>query len=176
MKYLSDIPRTAMEVYQMLPEGTLCEVIDNTLFMSPSPNTEHQRILGEIFAEMKIHLKHNAKGEVFISPYDVYLDNGQSVVQPDIVFVGLKSSDKIRRNGIHGGPDLVIEVLSTNLNHDKKRKFELYERNGIPEYIIIDPETKENWHYLLTDGKYYQLPDVAAGQITIRQLAILISY
>ena len=35
-------PRTIMEVFKMLPEGTLAEVIDNTLYMSPTPITIHQ--------------------------------------------------------------------------------------------------------------------------------------
>lgn len=29
-------PRTVMEVFKMLPEGTLAEVIENTLYMSPT--------------------------------------------------------------------------------------------------------------------------------------------
>ena len=32
------VPRTAMEVFEMLPEGTLCQVIDNIIYMSPAPN------------------------------------------------------------------------------------------------------------------------------------------
>ena len=34
-------PRTMMEVYEMLPEGTLAELIDNQLYMSPAPDTSH---------------------------------------------------------------------------------------------------------------------------------------
>lgn len=33
--------RTAMEVYEMLPEGTLAEVVNNVLYMSPAPTFEH---------------------------------------------------------------------------------------------------------------------------------------
>lgn len=29
-------PRTIMEVFDLLPEGTLAELIDNQLFMSPA--------------------------------------------------------------------------------------------------------------------------------------------
>jgi hypothetical protein len=34
-------PRTMMEVYELLPEGTLAELIDNQIYMSPAPNTNH---------------------------------------------------------------------------------------------------------------------------------------
>lgn len=42
-------PKTIMELYHMLPEGTLAEVIDEKLYMSPVQATNHQRILGDIF-------------------------------------------------------------------------------------------------------------------------------
>jgi hypothetical protein len=37
-------PTTAMAVFKMMPEGTLAEVIDNQLHMSPAPNPYHQRV------------------------------------------------------------------------------------------------------------------------------------
>jgi len=81
------IPRTAMEVYDILPEGTLCEVIDNTIYMLPSPTTNYQRLLIKIAAKLEDFSESNEVGKVFIAPCDVYLDNGQSVVQPDMFFV-----------------------------------------------------------------------------------------
>lgn len=41
-------PRTAMEVYEMLPEGTLAEVIDNTIYMSPAPSYQHQKVVTKL--------------------------------------------------------------------------------------------------------------------------------
>ena len=45
-------PRTAMEVFKILPEGTLCEVINGQLFMSPSPFTQHQMIVTDLSTEI----------------------------------------------------------------------------------------------------------------------------
>jgi hypothetical protein len=70
MKHILDIPRTAMEVFNMLPEGTLCEVIDNTLYMSPSPTTYHQRLLGKLFARIQTFIEDSRLGEAFIAPCD----------------------------------------------------------------------------------------------------------
>lgn len=158
MKQIVDIPRTAMEVFNLLPEGTRCEVIDNTLYMSPSPNSDHQDLLGDIFVTLKETIKKNQWGKVFIAPFDVYLSDEADVVQPDLIVVKDQHNPIIQKNGIHGIPDLVIELLSSNKGYDKTKKFELYQRNLIPEYIIIDPETKEVWHYLLKDdGRYAQI-------------------
>ena len=45
MEVLDQIPKTALDVFRLLPEGTLCEVIDNILYMSPAPKYTHQRLV-----------------------------------------------------------------------------------------------------------------------------------
>ena len=149
MKDVLDIPRTAMEVFEMLPEGTLCEVIDNALYISPSPTTKHQRISMKLSGMLDPFLNTALLGEVFAAPCDVYLDNGKNIVQPDLLFVKAERSRIVETKGILGSPDFVIEILSTNLKLDKETKLNLYQRNGIPEYFIIEPETKEVWYYIL---------------------------
>jgi Uma2 family endonuclease len=170
------IPRTAMEVFEMLPEGTLCEVIDNAIYMSPSPTTDHQRILLRISGQLDTFLATNLLGEIFIAPCDVYLDNGYNVVQPDILFIKSAKSFMVEKKGIFGTPDFVMEILSTNAKFDKETKLNLYQRNGIPEYFIIDPENKQVWQYLLIDGLYGLQPDTPAGQLNIRQLNLQVNF
>ncbi len=65
-------PRTAFE---LMPEGTLCQIINNMLIMSPSPDLFHQDIASEIYDEIKFHSKNNNLGKVYFSPLDVYFDN-----------------------------------------------------------------------------------------------------
>ncbi|EHQ25387.1 Uma2 family endonuclease [Mucilaginibacter paludis] len=176
MKHVIDIPRTAMEVFNMLPEGTRCEVIDNTLYMSPSPNYDHQDLLGDIFVMLKEATTKNQWGKVFIAPFDVYLSGEADVVQPDLIFVKDQHNSIIQKNGIHGVPDLVIELLSSNKSYDTKKKFDLYQRNLIPEYIIIDPETKEVWQYLLgEDGRYEQIAS-EKGRLVVSALNAQFSF
>jgi len=176
MKNILDIPRTAIEVFNLLPEGTLCEVIDNTLYMSPSPTTDHQRILFDLAYQLRSAIKDTGLGEVFIAPCDVYLDAEQNVVQPDIIYIKKEHADVIQRKGIYGAPDLVIEILSSNKNYDKEKKFELYRRNGIAEYIIVDADNKEILHYLLIENNYQLQPGLAAGQVAISQLSLRLSF
>lgn len=175
MKDILDIPRTAMEVFEMLPEGTACEVIDNTLYMSPSPTTNHQEILGNIFADIHYHIKQHNLGKAFMAPCDVYLNDRQNVVQPDILFIKKKRSNIIQTKGIYGAPDLIIEILSTNKIHDQERKLELYRLNLVPEYVIIDPETKDVWHYLLKDNIYEQKSS-DKGRLFIEQISLELNF
>lgn len=175
MNNITDIPRTAMEVFNMLPEGTRCEVIDNTLYMSPSPSTNHQDILGDIFFKLKQLVNQKGTGKVFIAPLDVYLSSETDVVQPDIVYICGDKSNIIKKKGIYGSPDLIIEILSSNQEYDTLKKFDLYQRNQIPEYIIINPETKEVLHYILAKGKYTQIPS-QNGSVALQILNTQINF
>jgi len=97
-----------------------------------------------------------AKGEVIISPYDVYLDETNNAVQPDIIVV-LNENIKIidPRGHIHGVPDILVEVLSShNRDHDQKLKKDLYERFRVQEYWIVDPENKSTTVYALENNRY----------------------
>jgi len=145
-----------MEVYKSLPEGTLAELIDDKLYMSPSPVFSHQKTIQEIFRKLCLEVLDKQKGEVIISPYDVYLDETNNAVQPDIIVV-LNENIKIidPRGHIHGVPDILVEVLSShNRDHDQKLKKDLYERFRVQEYWIVDPENKSTTVYALENNRY----------------------
>ena len=157
-------PRTMMEVFKSLPEGTLVQLIENNLVMSPSPKDRHQETLEEITFQLSAFVRRKKIGKVRFAPYDVYLDE-KNAFQPDLVFISNENSYKIQENGLHGAPDLVIEVLSPGTEkYDRKKKKDVYERCGVQEYWIVDPATKEVTGYTLRDGKFAEL-DMATGVI-----------
>jgi len=87
MDTLKSPPRTIMEVFKMLPEGTLAELVSGNLLMSPSPSTNHQSLVLELATEIRIFLKSHPAGKVFVAPFDVFLDEHSNAVQPDVLFV-----------------------------------------------------------------------------------------
>src|ERR1700744_4439881 len=139
---IPEVPSSAVEIYRMLPEGTRCEVIFNELIMSPSPTTTHQFLVSDLHALLYIFLKENPVGKAIISPVDVYLDNYDSVIQPDLTVILNENLDQIKLDGIYGAPTIAIEILSTNRKYDTQRKRSLYEKGGVSEYFMIDPENK----------------------------------
>jgi len=136
-------PRTGLEVFEMLPEGTSCQLINDNIIMSPAPTSSHQETIINISTEIKIFLKKENMGRLFISPIDVYL-NETNVYQPDIVFILKENEQIIEEKGIVGVPDLIIEVLSRKTaEYDKGEKKETYLKCGVKEYWIVDPKTKQ---------------------------------
>lgn len=170
-------PRTIMEVYKMLPEGTLAELIDNTIFMSPSPVRNHQKVLQQLLRKLGDLVEDRGIGEIFVSPFDVYLDEHSNAVQPDLVVVLNQNQNIIDPKGhIHGVPDLLVEILSPgNKDHDLIRKKELYEKFGVKEYWIVDPDTKLAIVYQFRNSKYYKTGEVI-GTIESPLLNVTIAF
>lgn len=159
-------PRTIMEVYKMLPEGTLAELINGQLFMSPAPTNNHQRVVLAIYKLIDKLVGEKKLGEVFVAPSDVYLDDHSNAVQPDLYFVSLNNKMKLLDDEPNRGvPDLIVEILSpSNNRHDLDVKRKLYEKFGVLEYWIIDPKTKEASVFQLTNNSY-QLAGKEIGSV-----------
>lgn len=138
--------------YKTWPDGERWEIINGEAYnMTPAPTTRHQRISGNIFS-----ICHGFfRGKVcipFDAPTDVVLDE-YNVVQPDIFVVCDRS--KITEANIKGVPDLVIEILSPSTGlKDKREKKGLYERFGVREYIVVDPEREMVERHRLVGGEY----------------------
>jgi Uma2 family endonuclease len=168
--HLQAPPRTAMEVYKMLPEGTLAEVIDGSLYMSPAPNTNHQKIVRSLFLKMFDYTASNHLGETFFAPHDVFLDEISNAVQPDIIFIASRNLSILKDDAIHGVPDLLVEVLSPgNVEHDTIKKKSTYEKFGVQEYWIVNPDTKEAIGYTQSNKLY-----VECGRFTGKIVSLLL--
>ena len=79
-------PRTGIEAFELMPEGTLCQLINDNLVISPAPTPNHQSASGIIYEGISRFVKPRKLGKVFYSPIDVYL-NTKNAFQPDIVFI-----------------------------------------------------------------------------------------
>ena len=149
-------PRTILEVYRMLPEGTRAELIEETLYMSPAPTLDHQDIVVSLSAAMFTFISKKKAGKLYVAPVDVYLDR-KNAFQPDIVFVSNKNKSILKKDGIYGAPDLVIEVLSPGTkNFDLSKKKKVYESSGVKEYWVINPQNKECLGFRLDEGSFVE--------------------
>jgi Uma2 family endonuclease len=164
-----DLSSPAMKAWAKLPEGVLAEVINDKLEILASPSPYHGNISLDIAYVLKTHIMKHGSGKVFHAPVDVHLRKGVVVI-PDIVFVAEDNQLVIADNGLHGSPDLHIEILSPrNKKRDLITKKKLYEEAGVKEYWIVDQFTKESYGYLLQDNAYGK-PLIMNSKIHIRVL------
>jgi Uma2 family endonuclease len=168
-------PRTILEVWESLPEGTLCQVINNALVMSPAPLDNHQKILVKLSSKIYQFVDKHSLGEVRVSPYDVHFDN-ENIFQPDIVFVSKQNTHLIKERGLYGAPDLIIEILSSsNKGYDKEDKKHVYEKYGVKEYWIVDPNDKTVTGYVLVNDEFAEIAS-PAGMIECKLLGIQVRF
>lgn len=168
-------PRTMMEVFNSLPEGTMVQLIENNLVMSPAPLDRHQVLIDEIYPELSIYVRKNKLGFTRTAPYDVYIDR-KNAYQPDICFISIEKKHLIKDNGLHGAPDLVIEILSpSTAKYDLTDKKDVYERYGVSELWFVDPADNAVTGYYLV-GDEYQLLFSGKGRLESKLLGFSIDF
>ena len=131
------------ELGAMFPDedGVRRELIDGELFVTPSPLVRHQRLVWRLTLSIGSHLEaHPEQGEAFGSPLDVVM-TPNDVVEPDLLVILRDQLDILTATHIHGAPGIVIEILSPSTRkRDLTIKRQLFDREGVREYWIVDPD------------------------------------
>jgi Uma2 family endonuclease len=176
LKPSRDRPWTYADYYGW-PEDERWELIDGVAFaMVPGPTRLHQEMVGDLYYVLRRELE-GRPCHVYPAPFDVRLPDADeadeqthTVVQPDIsVFC---SEAHLDDKGARGAPDLVVEILSPSTSSkDTIIKRALYERHGVPEYWIVDPETRMLYQFVLQSGRYAE-PAVLYAEARLESAAL----
>lgn len=123
----------------------------NAIAMSPSPTWNHMAVAGNIYGIFRNYLR--GKNCIPIQDgFDLHLTE-KDVFVPNMMVVCDRS--KIKRNGVYGTPNLVVEILSpSTAKNDRGYKKGVYEACGVSEYWIVDPTQRFIEVYLLQGGRY----------------------
>jgi Uma2 family endonuclease len=122
-------------------DGKRHELIDGEHYVTPSPNVRHQKILGILHGLMWTWLDVHPIGQLFPAPLDVVFSDFD-VVEPDLLYLSNERASQVLTE-IHakGVPELVVEIASRRTRkRDQTIKRRLYERAGVTEYWVVDPE------------------------------------
>ncbi len=162
---LKEKVRFTYEDYVSLPDnGKRYQVIEGEIYMVPAPAPWHQDIVGKLFVLLRTFVEARGLGKVYFAPCDVILSE-EDIVQPDIFFISKEREHIITEKNIQGAPDIVIEIMSHfTAKLDKTAKLKLYERSGVKEYWLVDPDRKEVEVLTLKRGSYESM-----GVFGIRQ-------
>ena len=131
------------------------EIINGEKILFNSETCRENRIHTALIGAFAPIILEDRFGFMFTSLY-TYLPDGNKVI-PDLIFI-----DKSKANLLHedkpfrGVPDMVVEIFSrSTMKRDITVKKEVYERNGVREYWMIDPWRESIEVYLLRDGKFF---------------------
>ena len=153
-KTVSDL--LTYEDYKTFPDndGIRKEIIEGELFMSPAPSIKHQLVSQELFVLFYNYVKKNKSGRTFYAPCDIIFSD-INVVQPDLIYLSKEKYQILTDSNIQGAPDLIIEILSpSNKENDRIFKKHMYEKFGVKEYWVVDPENEKLEIWELKNNKY----------------------
>ena len=156
-----DVKLTYDDFLQFPDDGKRHELIDGEHFVTPSPNTRHQTISGNLHGLLWTWLRGRSLGRVFSAPFDVVFSNFD-VVEPDLLYVSkARESETLTKAHVRGAPNLVVEIGSPSTRQrDETIKRRLYERFGVDEYWVIDPELERIAIYRPGAGAYERVADL----------------
>jgi Uma2 family endonuclease len=132
-----------VEMVKALPDdGRRYEVIDGELFMSPGPSWAHGDAAAQLHLLLHAYCHRQGIGHVKIAPQDIEFDE-RNMVEPDLFVVPLVEGKKpLGWEGVRRLL-LAVEILSpATARADRHRKRALYQREGVPEYWIVDLDAR----------------------------------
>ncbi len=143
------------------------ELLDGELVQRNIPSIQHQRIVRNVFRKLDQFVMEKTLGEVFFAPIALLVDD-YNAPQPDVFFISNKTEQVMDEYVVMRPPELVIEVLSpSTMLDDRHRKRKLYERFGVKEYWLIDPQNKAIEVLTISNGQS-EIFSFAAEKGTVR--------
>ncbi len=160
--------RVTFEEYMALPETMeRVELIDGQIVretVSDIPAYTHQETLEKLYRTLN-HLPHPTN--LYLAPIGLRFDDG-AISEPDLFWVSAENDQSLLdEKGCywHGAPDLVVEIISPSTGAtDRGDKFDLYQKYGVREYWLVEPEAKFTEVYRHNGNKFERQGVLKAGQ------------
>ena len=157
---------TVAQLWALFPDETHVrhELIDGVHFVTPTPITRHQVLVGRLAFEIELYLRaHPGVGQLFGVPLDCVLSD-HDVVEPDIILIADHQMEILTDKNVQGPPALVVEVLSPSTRRrDIGIKRQLFDRAGVREYWILDgTRDRIDLHRRVADGALKLAGQIAA--------------
>lgn len=160
-------PRLPYEAFlAQADEDTLAEWVEGTIVHYSPASRPHQEIVRFLTALLSTYAEAHQLGVVLPAPFQMKLPH--SGREPDLLFVAREHLDRLQPTHLEGPADLVVEVVSPeSAPRDRGEKFYEYQEAGIPEYWLIDPQSRWAEFYQLTPtGRYRLAQEGAQGEYT----------
>lgn len=123
------------EYLRRASETRITEWVDEEMITYMPPLLRHQEISGFLSNLLSAFVAALNLGKIVSAPFEVKLWPDGPAREPDLLFISNDKLDLLGEKRFDGGPDLVIEIVSTgSVREDKVRKFEEYEQAGVAEY------------------------------------------
>ncbi len=154
------------EYCDWLDPETHAELVRGEVVMHSPVSLPHANASAFLLFLIQGHVSANGLGTVLCDPFQMRLGEDESRA-PDIMFVASAHRDRLKNTYLDGPADLVVEIVSpSSVGRDRGEKYYAYEKAGVREYWIVDPERERaEFHVLNVHGIYDQLAVSPEGKL-----------
>jgi len=149
-KWVRSRPASDLHHYELLEGQIVCE---------PPAGWPHGETEAHLVERIAAFVRQRGLGRVFGSSTGLELPSGDTV-EPDMSFVSKErwEAQSPKPQGFaRVVPDLVVEILSPSTRaRDRNQKKRIYERNGVRESWLVDPESRSVTRYVAQDQRFDQ--------------------
>jgi Uma2 family endonuclease len=162
---------TEEEFVDWYDEDVKAEFIDGEVLLHSPVSIDHDNVGTFLTTLLNLLINKNNLGKLCGSSRIQTLLRPGLRREPDLMFIAKDRLSIMRKNHIEGAPDLAVEIVSPDsLTRDWREKYYEYERAGVKEYWVIDPEAKRMDMYRLDEHGNYELIPLEKGKLHSRIL------
>ena len=136
--------------------GENAEWVDGRVENMSPINLDHDSVSGWLYKVMSELAQILDLGVVLHDKFQMKTGAHLAGREPDIMFVAKANLHRLHRTFLDGPADLVIEIISEDSGErDRVTKYLEYERGGVGEYWLLDPEQQtQEFLALGADGRF----------------------
>ena len=170
---LNNEQRLREEFYEIIGEDDKAEFVNGEIIYHSPVMKRHNDATKQLLKLLDIFTAMLKLGYVGVEK--ILTKFTRNDYEPDLCFFRPEKAKDFKPGQlIFPVPDFVVEVLSKSslkvIEHDTVTKFADYQKHGVAEYWIVDPEEETVEQYVLENGKYHLL--LKSGEGTIRSRVV----
>lgn len=161
---------TEQEFLEFCDEDTRAEYIDGEVIVHSPGTFKHENISGFLLTLIRLFVEQHQMGFALNANFQIRMRPGLRRV-PDLIFISKENERNIARTELEGSPDLAVEIVSPDsVEQDWREKYFEYEKFGVKEYWIIDPNTEQMKMYCLNDQGNFESQPAEKGMFKSKVL------
>lgn len=169
-KLIKPLHMTEEEFLEFCDEDTKAEYIDGEVMVHSPGSFRHEDIASFLLSLLRFYIDQHQLGFVPGSNFQIRLRPGLRRV-PDVIFISKNNKQHIANTEFAGSPDLAVEIVSPDsVERDWREKYLEYERFGIKEYWVIDPNTEQMKMYCLNEEGNFESQQPEQGMLKSKVL------
>jgi Uma2 family endonuclease len=163
-----DRPITVEEFCEYVPDEGSAELVNGVIYVMSPPTDPHEALGMWLGRVLGLYIELRGLGEVRGSRSGVLI-NRTSLREPDLLFFRKERLDQMTTRGVHGAPDLAIEIVdSPKARREAVGKQAQYEAIGVAELWVIDLPRKEVRQFAFAEDELRPVAPETEGEIASR--------